>query len=454
MQNAREANGDSESKDDYQWIRIEELSKTSEGTVKKYYSLIDKIYNENNILKAFKLVKKNKGAPGVDGETVEYFASLLDDRIKEIHCELKSGTYKPSPVLRVYIEKDDGTKRPLGIPTVKDRVVQQCVKNILEPIFEPHFHPSSYGYRPNRSCQKAVAKAETFLKKWNLQYVVDMDLSKCFDTLNHELIIKAVNERISDGKVIKLIKDFIESGILIGEQIQETEVGSPQGGVISPLLMNIYLNKFDQFMKINDIRIVRYADDILIFAKSKREAGRFKSIATNMLEKELKLTVNISKTHITSINEGVPYLGFIIRRKMISIHPKRIRKFKDRIRELTPRNSGKNIPMMIEELNPVLRGWSNYFKVANCKVLFKEISAWIRRRIRMKKMKEWKKPNALHRAVRQRGYRGDFDKIAMNKWRNSVSPLVNKALPNKWFEEINLFDLTKIETGVLYHYYE
>ena len=161
--------------------------------MKKYYSLIDKIYNKQNILNAFKLVKKNKGAPGIDGETVLDFEALLDDKINEIHCELKSGKYKPSPVKRTYIDKDDGTKRPLGIPTVKDRVVQQAVRNIIEPIFEPTFHPSSYGYRPKRSCQMAVAKAESFANYWGLQYAVDMDLSKCFDTLNHEMIINSIN---------------------------------------------------------------------------------------------------------------------------------------------------------------------------------------------------------------------------------------------------------------------
>lgn len=172
----------------------------------------------------------------------------------------------------------------LRIPTVKDRVVQQVVRNIIEPIFEPTFHPSSYGYRPKRSCQMAVAKAESFANYWGLQYAVDMDLSKCFDTLNHEVIINSVNEKISDGKVLKLIRNFLKSGILEDGAFSETTIGSPQGGVISPLLMNIYMDKFDQRMKSLNIRIVRYADDILIFAKSKSEAGRYKDIATRILE--------------------------------------------------------------------------------------------------------------------------------------------------------------------------
>ena len=422
--------------------------------MKKYYSLIDKIYNKQNILNAFKLVKKNKGAPGIDGETVLDFEALLDDKINEIHCELKSGKYKPSPVKRTYIDKDDGTKRPLGIPTVKDRVVQQAVRNIIEPIFEPTFHPSSYGYRPKRSCQMAVAKAESFANYWGLQYAVDMDLSKCFDTLNHEMIINSINEKISDGKVLKLIRNFLESGILEDGAFSETTIGSPQGGVISPLLMNIYMDKFDQKMKSLNIRIVRYADDILIFAKSKSEAGRYKDIATRILEQELKLTVNVKKTHITDNNKGISYLGFIIKKKYISIHPKRIKRLKEIVRKLTPRNSGYNVEYLIYKLNPVIRGWCNYFRIANCKTLFEDLMKWIRRRLRMKQMKEWKSYKSLHKTLRRRGYKGDFKKISITRWRNSVSPLVCMALPNKWFDDIKLFDMSKVETAVLHYYKE
>ena len=442
-------------KDSLEKYAMKRLSKTKRRVaMKKYYSLIDKIYRKQNILKAFKLVKKNKGAPGIDGETIEYFESKLDDRITEIHCELKNGEYKPSPVRRTYIDKDDGSKRPLGIPTVKDRVVQQAVRNVIEPIFEPKFHPSSYGYRPNRSCQKAVAKAEGFMKKWGLEYVVDMDLSKCFDTLDHELIIEAINERISDGKVLKLIKAFLSSGVMEDGAYNETTIGSPQGGVISPLIMNIYMDKFDKKMMEKKIRIVRYADDILIFAKTKRDAGRYKALAVNILEHELKLTVNTKKTHITNVDKGVSYLGFIIKRKYVIVHPKRIKRIKDKIRKLTPRNSGVNIEEMIKRLNPVLRGWSNYFKVASSRDLFNRLMKWIRRRLRMKQMKEWKSYKPLHKELRRRGYKGDFLKISMVTWRNFASPLVSMALPNKWFDEMKLFDMARVETNVLYQYYD
>ena len=300
----------------------------------------------------------------------------------------------------------------------------------------------------------AVAKAESFANYWGLQYAVDMDLSKCFDTLNHEMIINSINEKISDGKVLKLIRDFLESGILDDGAFSETTIGSPQGGVISPLLMNIYMDKFDQKMKNLNIRIVRYADDILIFAKSKSEAGRYKDIATRILEKELKLTVNPKKTHITDNNKGISYLGFIIKKKYISIHPKRIKRLKEIVRKLTPRNSGYNVEYLIYKLNPVIRGWCNYFRIANCKTLFEDLMKWIRRRLRMKQMKEWKSPKSLHKTLRRMGYKGDFKKISMSRWRNSASPLVCMALPNKWFDEIKLFDMSKVETAVLHYYKE
>jgi len=420
--------------------------------MKKWYSLIDKVYDKKNLYKSFKQVKSNKGAPGEDGETIEIFNEKLEFNIEKLHHELKTNTYNASPVKRVYIDKDDGTKRPLGIPTVRDRIVQQALRNVIEPIFEPNFHPSSFGYRPNRSCHHAIAKAEMFMNKYGFEYVVDMDLSKCFDTLNHEIILGTVNEKISDGRILKLINQFLKCGIKEKFEVQETNIGSPQGGVISPLLMNIYMTKFDNYMKEKKIRIVRYADDILIFARTKADAGKYKALAIKFLEEELKLQVNTKKTHIANIHDGVAYLGFIIKKNYMKIHPKRIEKFKDKIRKLTPRNSGLNINMIVSRINPVIRGWTNYFRIANCKNEFAKLFSWIKRRLRMKKMKEWKTPNKLHKQLRRLGYEGQFKKISMSRWRNSISTLVHMALPNSWFEEIKLFNMSKVEVNILYYY--
>lgn len=423
--------------------------------MKKWYSLIDKVYNLKNLHEAYKRVRANKGAPGLDGETVEEYGENLEQNLERLHHELKTGTFQPVPVLRVEITKEDGKrKRKLGIPIVNDRVVQQALLNILQPIFDPHFHPSSYGYRPGRSPQRAIAKAERFMNKYELPYVVDMDLSKCFDRLDHELILQSINARVSDGKVLKLIKAFLEAGVMVDGKIESSELGSPQGGVVSPLLANCYLDYFDQAMKTRGIRIVRFADDILVFAKTPEQAKEYERTAIEILEGDLRLTVNREKTHRTSVYKGVAYLGVVIYRKYVAIHPKKLKKFKDKIRRITKRNQGKNLEQVINDLNPVLRGWINYFRIANCKTHVRALMEWIRRRLRMKKMKEWKSWRPLHKQLRRMGYKGEFEKISVTRWRNSASPLINMALPNRWFHALGLVDLTKTDVGILHQYYE
>lgn len=417
--------------------------------MKKWYSLMDKVYRRENLESAYQRVRRNKGQPGIDGVTVEAYGDNLAENLEQLHHELKTGTYQPQPVRRVEIPKPDGSKRPLGIPTVKDRVAQQALLNILQPIFEPSFHPHSYGYRPGRSCHAAVAKADSLMKDEGLEYVVDMDLSKCFDRLNHELILQEINRKISDGSILKLVKKFLVAGVMKDGTWEATEIGSPQGGVISPLIANIYLDRFDRTMKEMGIEIVRYADDILIFAEYEHDAKKFRRIATDYLEGNLKLTVNKEKTHLTNLSKGVPYLGFIIRRKFVSIHPKKIQKFKERVKELTPRNHGKNVEQMVKELNKYIRGWANYYRIANCKGHFSQLMAWIRRRLRMKKMREWKSWKQLHKELHRRGYDGEFEKISMRRWRNAASPLIHYALPNEWFDEIGLINLSTYKVGIL-----
>lgn len=421
--------------------------------MKKLYSLIDKIYRKENLMKAFKHVKRNNGAPGIDGETVLDFKANETENINLLHEQLKTNTYKPSPVKRIEISKEDGGIRNLGMPTVRDKVVQQAIVNIIEPHFDRTFHPSSYGYRRGHSQQQAVAKAEQFMNRYGLTEVVDMDLSKCFDTLNHELIIESVSELISDGRVLDLIRLSLKSGVIIGKEFIDTTVGSSQGGVFSPLLSNIYLNKFDQKMKSKGIRIVRYADDILIFAKDKQTAGNYLSYAKEVLEKELKLKVNEDKTHLTNIDEGVAFLGFIIKGNYLHIQPKRIQRFKDKIRQKTKRNAGRSLESIIKELNPVIRGWINYYRVANIKKLLQDIMAWIRRRLRMIKMKQWKTYKKMHKEMRKLNIKGNGMKMDVCRWKNSTTQMVHLILPNRYFDEIGLIDLCKYEVGLLSNYY-
>lgn len=345
--------------------------------------------------------------------------------------------------------KPDGRGiRKLGIPAVRDRIVQQALLNILQPIFDPEFHPSSYGYRPGRSCHQAISKASLFIRTYDLQWVVDMDLSKCFDTLDHEIIIQAIRKRIVDGSVLNLVRMFLQSGVMTDEGWQASEVGSPQGGVISPLIANIYLDVFDQHMKSHGHRIIRYADDILIHTRSRSAAENALKQATKYLEERLNLTVNQEKTHIVHSGIGVKFLGVVIHTGFTRIQEDKVREFREKVKKITRRNSPVNLEKVIADLTPVCRGFSNYFRIANCKGVFSKIMPWIRRRLRAKQLKLWKKPKKLHRRLRQLGYQGEFKAIKMNSWRNSASPLASYALPNKYLWELGLFDMAAVKTGI------
>ena len=412
-----------------------------------YYSLYDRLLSPESLTRAFRKVKANNGKPGVDGQTVDDFAQDLAGEIVMLVRELREKSYRPQPVKRVTIPKDGGGVRELGIPTVRDRVVQQALLEILQPIFDPEFHPSSYGYRPGHSAHQAVAKAELFIREYNLRHVVDMDLSRCFDTLNHELILGGLRKRIVDGSVLGLVRQFLQSGVMTGDGWIEVEEGSPQGGVISPLLANIYLDAFDQEMKSRGHRIVRYADDILILTRSKSAAENALEQASRYLEEELKLTVNPQKTEVVNSRDGVKFLGMVIHTGYTRIREKKVCGLKDKVRKMTRRNSPVNLEKVIKDLNPVLRGFANYFKAANCGVVFKELAKWIRRRLRAKQLSLWKKPKRLHRRLRQLGYKGGFDKIKMSSWRNSASPLANFAIGNDYLRELGLFDLGGVRTA-------
>jgi RNA-directed DNA polymerase len=291
------------------------------------------------------------------------------------------------------------------------------------------------------------------MNKYNLTEVVDMDLSKCFDMLDHDIILETVAERISDGKVLGLIRKFLKSGVMHSNNYIGTEVGSCQGGVISPLLSNIYLNRFDQKMMSKGIRIVRYADDILILAKDKQTAGNYLTFATKVLEEELKLKVNKEKTKLTSVGDGVEFLGFIIYPKWVTVNPKRIKRFKDKVREMTKRGTGRRLEYIIKELNPVLTGWINYYRVANIKALIRELMSWIRRRLRMIKMKQWKTYKAMHKFKRKQGIKETGEKMAVTKWKNSNAHIIHILLSNKFFENLGLIDLNKYEVGLLSNHY-
>lgn len=414
---------------------------------KIWYTLYGRLLDVKALEKAFKKVKSAKGAPGIDGQSIKDFAGDLHRNLTTLVEELKEKSYRPFPVKRVEIPKPDGGVRKLGIPTVRDRVVQQVLLDILTPIYDPHFHPSSYGYRPGKGCHTAISKASMFLRKYELEFVVDMDLSKCFDTLKHDFLMRQIRRRVTDGSILNLINLFLKSGVMVGNKLIKTEEGSPQGGVISPLLANIYLDYFDQWTMSRGYRIVRYADDILIFASSRKGAERRLEESSKVLEGEMGLEINREKTSITSLNEGVSYLGVVILSKYTRIQEKKLRIFKAKVKAATRRNVPVNLGKIIKDLNPLIRGFAYYFRVANCTGIFRSLMSWIRRRLRAIQLAQWKKPAKLHRRLRQLGYKGNFKKIKMSSWCSARSPLASLAMPNQYFTDIGLFDMKLVKTG-------
>jgi len=416
--------------------------------VKIYYSLYDRMLSYKNLERAFKKVKASKGAAGIDGQTIGEFTRKQEENLSMLMHELKTKSYRPQPVKRVEIPKSGGGTRKLGIPSVRDRIVQQALREILEPTFDPGFHPSSYGYRPGKGCHQAISKAQMFIREYEFKWVVDMDLSKCFDTLDHEIIIESVRKRVTDGSILNLVRMFLTSGVMENGSWQSSTEGSPQGGVISPLIANIYIDAFDQFMMKRGHRIVRYADDILILKRTKKGAENACEKATDYLEGTLKLTVNQKKTHIIHSSKGVAFLGVIIHTGYTRIKEDKVKDFKDKVRKITRRNSPVNLETVIKELNPLCRGFAGYFRIANCKNVFETLFPWIRRRLRAKQLKLWKKPCRLHRRLRQLGYKGEFKSIKMNSWRSAASPLASYSLPNEYFEKLGLFDIRTVQTGI------
>ena len=277
--------------------------------------------------------------------------------------------------------------------------------------------------------------------------MVDMDLSKFFDTLRHDFLIRQMRKRVTDGSILNLVSLFLKSGVMKGEELIETEEGSPQGGVISPLLANIYLDYFDQWTMSRGYRIVRYADDILIFASSRKGARRRLEESRKVLEEEMGLVINREKTSIVSLDEGVTYLGVVIHSGYTRIQDKKLRMFKAKVRAATRRNVPVNLNKIIKDLNPLIRGFAYYFRVANCTGVFEALMSWIRRRLRAIQLKQWKKPAKLHRRLRQLGYKGDFKNIKMSSWRSARSPLANFAMPKQYFTDMGLFDMKLVKTG-------
>jgi len=413
---------------------------------RKWYSLMDKVWAISNMEEAFKEVKRNRGSAGIDGVSIKAFEFGVEDNVQVLQREVKEKTYRPRPVKRVFIPKPDGTQRPLGIPTVRDRVVQAAVRRIIEPIFEDKFLDCSFGFRPNRSAHMALEKIRKDLMDGYV-YVIDADLKAYFDTIPQDKLISALQQEVVDGSIIRLIKSFLEAGVMDGGSFHLNEKGTPQGGVISPLLANIYLHPLDELMTKRGHRITRYADDFVICCKSQKGAERVLKSVTRFLDEELGLVIHPEKTKIVNnLEEPFLFLGYEFKGGYwVSPSPKALKKFKDKVKSMTKRNQTVNVEQLVKEkLNPYLRGWGNYFSHFYGKTIFNGFDSWIRRRLRAVQLRSWRKIRKLHRQLRKRKWKGELPKLRMFSWRSSLSTPVHTALPNEWFEEIGLISLVNL----------
>jgi len=413
-------------------------------------TLLDEILDRDNLNQAYKKVKSNKGAPGIDGMTVDAALPWLMEHGKEFKRSIGEGEYKPSPVRRVMIPKPDGSgERKLGIPTVIDRVIQQAIAQKLQPIYEPLFADESYGYRPGRSCQQAMKKVKEYADMGYVQ-VAEIDLSKYFDTMNHELLINLLREQIQDPEVIKLIKKYLKSGVMENGMVVKTEEGSPQGGNLSPLLANIYLNQYDQEMKRRGVAFVRYADDIVVLAKSKRAAERLLESSRKYLEDKLKLKVNQDKSRAISIYSlKFKFLGFAMGKNKngnyIRAHKSSLRKAKQKLKDKTKRNRGKNFKEVMKEVKAYMIGWLNYYHIASIKSTLMEWNSWLRRRFRMYIWKQWKKPKTKVKNLCKLGIPEwqayQWGNSRLGYWRIAGSQILSCSITNKKLVRAGYFDI-------------
>jgi group II intron reverse transcriptase/maturase len=409
--------------------------------------LLEQILSRDNLNRAYKQVKKNKGAGGIDGMQVDELLPFLKENQKELVQSLLDGKYRPKPVRRVEIPKENGKTRKLGIPTVVDRLIQQAICQVLSPIFEEQFSDNSFGFRPQRGAHDALLRCQTNITA-SYKYVVDMDLEKYFDTINQSKLIQILSETIKDGRVISLIHKFLRTGIMVDGMFEKSPEGVPQGGPLSPLLGNIMLNECDHELEKRGHCFVRYADDLMIFCKSKKAAQRTLKSILPYIEGKLFLRVNREKTQVAYVGK-VKYLGYSFYiykgEGRLRIHPKSIRKLKDKIREITGRSNGMGIEARKTRLNQVVRGWMNYFKLADAKKLIQGLDEWIRSRIRMVTWKRWKKISTRFENLKKLGAKDGQAWMWANTrkgyWRTAHSPILSRTLSNERFKRVGYLSL-------------
>lgn len=414
--------------------------------------IVEQVLSSDNMLRAWKQVKANKGSAGIDGMSISEFPEFVRSHWRSIRNQLVEVSYKPSPVKRVEIPKPDGGKRPLGIPTVTDRVIQQAIAQVLTPVFDPLFSDSSYGFRPNRSAHDAVRKVRKYIKL-GYKYAVDIDLSKFFDMVNHDLLMQRLSRRIKDKPLLRLIDRYLKSGVEIDGQVEPTFKGVPQGGPLSPLLSNIVLDELDKELERRGHRFTRYADDFIILVKSQRAGERVMHSIKRFLLKKLKLKVNEKKSKVVE-SKVSSFLGFTFIGKSIRWSERALAEFKRRIRLLTGRSWGVSMRYRLRKLADYIRGWMGYYGLSEYYRPIPELDHWLRRRIRMCYWKQWRR---CRKRVRELLKLGCFKRQAImtalsrkSYWHISKTLATQSAMTNQWLKKQGVISIRDLWVSLHY----
>lgn len=423
-----------------EWLSICEEERTQTTR------LLEKVTAYGNLEKAYKQVKQNAGSGGVDGMTVKAFGEWFSKNWQTLQMELQEGIYEPQAVRGIEIPKPKGGFRQLGIPTVKDRVVQQAINQVLQPIYDPTFSPNSFGFRPKRNAHQALRKASEIVKSGKTK-VVDLDLANFFDEVNHQRLLWLLGTRIGDKRLLRLISKILKTNILKGGMVEQRTKGTPQGSPLSPLLSNIVLDELDQELKRRGLDFVRYADDVQIFVVSNLSAERVQESIIKFIECKMKLKVNREKSGIKPSYQ-VNFLGYsLLYGGKLGLSKTSEKRLKDKLKLITQRKRGVSIEQILKELNLVLRGWLQYFKLAQMQKKLKAIESWLRRRIKCFRIKQCKRTIGIVRFLLKLGVEKSLCwRTALSGkgwWRLSNSPALNMGMNNKWFESKGFYSLTK-----------
>jgi RNA-directed DNA polymerase len=424
--------------------RVEPSPAQDEG--KASAELWDRVWERQNLFAALERVERNGGAPGIDGMTVEELRPYLKEHWMEVREALDQQTYKPNAVRRVEIPKPDGGVRQLGIPTVLDRFLQQAVAQVLTPLFEPLFSAQSYGFRPGRNAHAAVKQAQEYVQA-GYDWVVDIDLEKFFDRVNHDMLMARVARVVKDKRVLKLIRAYLNSGVMDKGVVLDTEEGTPQGGPLSPLLSNIMLDDLDRELEKREHKFVRYADDCNIYVRTQRAGERVMESVKAFLEKELSLKVNPNKSKVDRASR-VKFLGFSFFKRngevLIRVANRSLERFRGKLRRLTKRTRSGKLEDVIQEINEYTMGWIGYYRQANTPSVFEGLDSWIRRRLRQMVWKRWKRGTTRYRELVKLGVpreRAGLGAVGKSPWHMSKSPVIHEALRNTYWGNSGLKSL-------------